>query len=688
MLHTRVNAMIAVEKLRLHAKFPRCGVVFMHDMVMAVFSTVLAFYLRVDGYNFATFNESLVLSILIVIPIAGAVFWLSGTWRGMWRYASLPELQSVVASVTVADLIFLGVVLTLAVADAQAPVIPRSIPLIQWFVLVTLLGGSRFTYRLWRKGNGRWVRRPRHRAAQIPVLLIGACENAALFIRAVNGDANVPYRVVGILEDEPDHLGRSIQSVPVLGRVDQLDDAICRLKAQGLNPQKIVAADLAGDRRLPPETLRRLLDRAESRGLTVARLPAKAELNEAVHDGVPRDRIEPRPVALGDLLARPQTVLDRAAIAEMIAGRRLLITGAGGSIGSELTRQIAALRPAELVLLDHSECNLYSIDLEVSERHPGLARRSVLCNIRSGRDVGEIFADHRPELVFHAAALKHVPMVELNPREGVLTNVLGTRHVADAANRHGVLAFVQVSTDKAVNPTSVMGATKRLAELYCQSLDVACTGEDLAGGAPSPRFITVRFGNVLGSSGSVVPLFQRQLAHGGPLTVTHPEIKRYFMTIPEAVGLILHAAAHNLPRSADERGRIFVLDMGEPIRIADLARRIIRLAGLRPDVDVAIEFTGLRPGEKLYEELFDENERQLVATVDGIHVAASHAIELEVLRRAFDEVAVASQHYDDARLRLLITRLLPSYRCPQREEPGYPGGWRMKAATVLKAAES
>jgi len=665
----------------------RYHIVLLHDITMAILSIVLAFYLRLDIDLFVSYIDSLLLALLIFTPIAGTTFWVSGTSRGMWRHASLPELQCVVQSVTVAVLIFFGAVLTVNRLDGATPIIPRSIPVIQWFVLVILLGGSRFSYRLWRNGNGRWVRQRHRTAAQIPVLLVGACENAALFIRAMKDDPNAPYRVVGILDDEPGHLGRSIQGVPVLGMVERLDDAISWLKAQGLNPQKVIAAEeFAGGRRLQPETLRRLFDRAESRGVTVARLPGMVELKEAVNDGASGSRFELRRIALEDLLARPRAVLDRAAIGELIAGRRLLITGAGGSIGSELARQIAALGPAELVLLDHSECNLYSIDLEISERHSSLACRSVLSNIRTRGDVAQIFAQHRPELVFHAAALKHVPMVELNPREGILTNVLGTRYVADAANRYGALAFVQISTDKAVNPTSVMGATKRLAELYCQSLDLTSNSESLAGDPPSPRFITVRFGNVLGSSGSVVPLFQRQLAHGGPLTVTHPEITRYFMTTREAVELVLHASARSLRCPAEERGRIFVLDMGEPVKIVDLARRMIQLAGLRPDDDVGIEFTGLRPGEKLYEELFDEKESRLLAAVDGVHVAASRAIELEVLRRAFDEIAVASQQHDDARLWRLITHLLPSYRPPRQGGAGCPDGRRKNAPAALKTA--
>ena len=355
-------------------------------------------------------------------------------------------------------------------------------------------------------------------------------------------------------------------------------------------------------------------------------------------------------------MGRAQFVSDRALVEKLIGGRRVLITGAGGTIGAELARQIARLDPSQLILLDNSEFNLYGIDLELREQHVDLPSAPMLCSIRDRERIMAVFAAERPELVFHAAALKHVPMVELHPSEGILTNVVGTRHVADAAAAHGALAMVQVSTDKAVKPTSVMGASKRLAEFYCQSLDLA--GERTGCGL---RCMTVRFGNVLGSSGSVVPLFQRQLARGGPLTVTHPEITRYFMSVHEAVALVLEASAHGLEQG-EARGQIFVLDMGQPAKIVDVARQVIRLAGMRPDIDVKIEFTGLRPGEKLYEELFDETEARLHSEVDGILIALSKSINLEVLRRLFDELAAAAQHHDCTTLLRLLAHAVPTYQ--------------------------
>jgi FlaA1/EpsC-like NDP-sugar epimerase len=341
----------------------------------------------------------------------------------------------------------------------------------------------------------------------------------------------------------------------------------------------------------------------------------------------------------------------------------VLVTGAGGTIGSELVRQICRLGPVEIALLDNGEFNLYQIDLEVAESHAALPRRAILADIRDRQRLEQAMAEARPELVFHAAALKHVPMVEANPFEGVLTNAIGTRNVADACRAAGVAAMVQISTDKAVNPSSVMGASKRIAESYCQALDIV----EAAGSRRTTRFITVRFGNVLGSTGSVVPLFQRQLAAGGPLTVTDPEMKRYFMTVREAVELVLQATA--LGSAGEAAGKIFVLDMGEPVKILDLAKQLIRLAGKRPEIDIAIKFTGLRPGEKLFEEIFHGAEPLLPTACNGILLASPRAGDAAALGQAVDQLRQACERGDAATLQLLLHRMVPEYRPPE-DEPG------------------
>ena len=613
-------------------------------MVAAV-SVGAALYLRLGNATFAMDPATAFTMTVCFAVIAGISFHCFGMYRGLWRYASTVDLLNIVKAVTVAILIFLPLIFTLNRLDP----VPRSVPIIQWCLLIVALGGPRFAYRLLRD-RPLWPRTAG--APNVPVLLLGAGHAAEQFIRASRADPHVPFRVVGVLDDGAGLQGRHIHGTAVLGRFDDLPATVAGLAAQGVRVQRVILTDPAV---IDGATKRRLFEQAAELGFSVFRLPRLTELQDAAED----HPIRLQAVTLEDLLGRPQFAHEQAALDQLIGGRRVLITGAGGTIGSELTRQSAALHPCQLLLLDSSEFNLYAIDLELRERHPDVPFRPMLCDIRDRDRVMAIFAAEQPELVFHAAALKHVPMVEINPSEGILTNVVGTRNVADAAARYGARAMVQVSTDKAVKPTSVMGASKRLAEFYCQALDLEANGNGRGG-----RFMTVRFGNVLGSSGSVVPLFQRQLARGGPLTVTHPEIKRYFMSVQEAVALVLQASAHGLEET-DARGQIFVLDMGKPAKIVDVERQVIRLAGMRPDIDVKIEFTGLRPGEKLYEELFDDAEDRLEGGVDGIFVAVSKSINLEVLRRLFDELASASRQQDRATLLRLLAHAVPSYHNPE-----------------------
>ncbi|MBI3420042.1 MAG: polysaccharide biosynthesis protein [Proteobacteria bacterium] len=373
-----------------------------------------------------------------------------------------------------------------------------------------------------------------------------------------------------------------------------------------------------------------------------------------------KDRIN-----LDGLLGRPEIALNRQAIAGLIKGKNVLITGAGGTIGAELSRQIARLAPARLTLIENSEFNLYSIELAVRELYPALDVSAVIANVREAGRITRLFEEYQPDLVFHAAALKHVPLAECNVREALLTNVIGTRNVADASAAAGADAMVLISTDKAVNPTSVMGASKRMAEHYCQSLDHENGG--------NTRFLTVRFGNVLGSTGSVVPRFREQLERGGPLTVTHPDITRYFMTVMEAVELVLQASAQGLASAT--RGRIMVLDMGEPIKIAELARKMVRLAGLRPDKDVKIIYTGLRPGEKLHEELFAQNEKLTPAGADGVLLAAAQPLPLKHVQSLLRDLAAQAQ---DAATSESALRLKMGYLVPEFAPPG--------ADSVKKAA--
>ncbi|HVH80548.1 MAG TPA: nucleoside-diphosphate sugar epimerase/dehydratase [Stellaceae bacterium] len=629
----------------------RAFLAFLHDIVMAALSFGVAFYLRL-GDDVVRYEPRLTLLYCVTFTsIAGIVFLFTGLYRGIWRYASLPDLFNITRAATLTVLIFLPIMFVFT----RLETLPRSTLLINWMVLIAFLGGPRLGYRLFKdRGLDHMLERSSGMPIA-PVLLISTRDGADTFIRETLRDRNAVYRVVGVLSDTRSRVGREIYGVPVLGLIDDLEAVVARLDRKGTRPQKLIvtAQGLGGIR------MRDLLERADGLAIPLARLPRAMELRQGLADP---GTIEP--IAIEDLLGRPQAVLDREAMANLVRGRRILVTGAGGTIGSELARQLSALMPARLILFDHSEYLLYSIDIELRERFPGMEIRPLLGNVRDRKRVDEVLADEQPEVVFHAAALKHVPMVEQNAVEGVLTNVIGSRNVAEAARDHSVPLVVQISTDKAVNPTSVMGATKRLAEAICQALDLdeARRHRGRHGGT---RFVTVRFGNVLGSTGSVVPLFTRQLAAGGPLTVTDPEVTRFFMTTREAVELVLEASATVHLDEADDageaRGKIFVLDMGDPIKIVDLAQQMIRLAGRVPDRDVKIEFTGLRPGEKLHEELFHDAEAAVPTKNPALRLAAPRTADYAILAHAIDELEAEARGADETRVVALLQRLVPEY---------------------------
>jgi FlaA1/EpsC-like NDP-sugar epimerase len=637
----------------------RALLAFLHDVAMAALSLIIALALRLGGgvWNYAP--RLMLVYLLAFTLIAAGAFLVTGLYRGIWRYASLPDLFNIARAVTLTIAVFLGVMFVLTRLEA----LPRSTLLIDGFVLAALLGAPRIGYRLF-KDRGLDHVFERARLSPVPVLLVSTKDGADTFIREMVRDPRAVYRVVGVLADTPARVGREIYGVKVLGTIAALESVVARLDRRGKRPHKLLVAA----QNLPGEEIRRLWERAEALAIPLARLPRLTDFRR--QDDRPEPAVEP--IALEDLLGRPQAVLDRDGMAALVRGRTILLTGAGGTIGGELARQIAAFEPARLVLVEQSEFALYGIDLELAERFPDLVRVPLLRDVRERAEIAAVVAAERPDIVFHAAALKHVPLVEANPLAGVLTNIVGTRNVAESARTHGAALVVMISTDKAVNPASVMGATKRLAEQYCQALDLA----EARRAAPQPRaapprgdpksgtrFVTVRFGNVLGSTGSVVPLFQRQLAAGGPLTVTDPAASRFFMTVREAVELVLQAAALSPAGEAEAaRGKIFVLDMGEPVRIVDLAHQMIRLAGRRPGQDVRIEFIGLRPGEKLHEELFHAAEPLLPTMHPAIRLAAPRVADHAMLARALDELEGAARAGEEERALSLLRRLVPEYR--------------------------
>jgi FlaA1/EpsC-like NDP-sugar epimerase len=582
------------------------------------------------------------------LPLAGAAaIWLIGVPFGLsrqhWRFTSLPDLTAIGAIAVLA-----AVLIVLLLVGVGAPLPSASFPPLLVLTFALGLTAPRLLYRI--------ARAPREVAGNDAelALLLGDGEGAELFLAALAREAKRRLLVVGLLSVSGREIGRRIHNVSILGTVDGLDAVLDRLEGTAQAPSLLVVA--SGD--IIGASLRTIMASAEARGLRVARAPSPTALAPTL-----AGEAALRPIAIEDLLNRPQVALDREGMARLIQGQRVLVTGAGGSIGSELARQVAGFGPAVLVLLDASEFALWQVELEISELFPGLKREAVIADVRDRARITQVCGAVQPDLVFHAAALKHVPIVEANPLEGIATNTLGTRNVADAARAAGAALMVLISTDKAVNPSSVMGASKRLAEMYAQGLDVA-------GRARQPmKLVTVRFGNVLGSTGSVVPLFRRQLARGGPLTVTHPDMRRYFMTVREAVSLVLQASVVGASGAAlpVAGGGIFVLDMGEPVKIVDLARQMIRLAGLRADVDVAVQFTGLRPGEKLFEELFHGAEKPIETGFPGLLMAAPRVADAAIIGRALDEIAAIIDRGDEAAGVALLQRLIPEFSPDQKQ---------------------
>jgi len=628
------------------SKIPGRGLIaLIHDLLMTALSFNIALYLRL-GRDFSDYLVVVETGTPILLGLAVVVFYLMGLYKGIWRYASMRDLVAITRSVSVLILLFaLVMFLTTRLED-----LPRSVPLINWFVLMALLGAPRFLYRM-IKDRGVDLGRLVSDTPPVPSVLIGASHGAELFLRALERNPANPYQPIALVTEKKSRAGLDMMGIPVMGTVDQLDDVLTRLEKDGRKPQRLILTkdDWPGDK------VRRLLALSDEWGIPLSRLPRITDLKSGQ-----ADKIDVRPIDVEDLLGRPQKALDKSLPQALIAGKKVLVTGAGGSIGSELVRQICSFGPAEIILLEASEYALYSIDMEVFQTYPALKRQALICNIRDRSRLNEIFKQVMPDLVFHAAALKHVPLVEENPVEGILTNALGTRNVADACVSHGVGAMVQISTDKAVNPTNIMGATKRIAESYAQALDMTKSG---------CRFTTVRFGNVLGSTGSVVPLFQKQLSAGGPLTVTHKDMNRYFMTVREAIQLVLQAAVLT-QKDSELDGKICVLDMGEPVKILHLAEQMIKLAGLRPYEDIDIEFTGLRPGEKLYEEIFHGDEPPTPSTQEGILIATPRILDAETLGEALNAIERDCCNHDMIAALNGVKALVPEMEHPFFKEVG------------------
>ncbi len=587
--------------------------------------------------------RGLVVHLAIYSGVAAIALASMRTYRMIWRYVSFRDFLSIAGAVTVTVASF--TVVEFLLYPPQAPV-PGSLLvwtlLILWSANVGLLSLPRFIARVYAEGSAAARGSRSHgKAVGHTVLLTGEPLRVDAFIRECQRDPEGRFQVVGVLTDNSHIHGSYMHGVPVIDDVANLQKVVADLEENGSRPQMLVLAKDIPSR----ADLARLVELTAAVNIKLGRLPPS---------GLAVERTSVVPIDLGDLLRRPEIHINSGRITELIKGKCVLITGAGGSIGSELSRQVAQCDPARLVILDACEFNLYSIDKELDEHYPQVPREVALVDVRDGALVSKWFARVRPDLVFHAAALKHVPLLESHPIEAVKTNVLGTINLAEACAANGVSAMVTISTDKAVNPTNVMGATKRLAEAYCQGLD------QVLASSSATRFVTVRFGNVLGSAGSVVPLFQRQIECGGPVTVTHPEIQRYFMTIPEAVTLVLQAGAQGLDL-AEDRGHIYLLDMGEPVKIIDLARQMIRLSGAQPDLDIKIKIIGLRPGEKLYEETIHTEESVLPTANKSILKLAPRVTDLRIIRQQVQELRLACTGGDTERTLRLLRTAVPDY---------------------------
>jgi len=624
----------------IHRISSRGLIVYSHDIIMSGLAFVLALYLRLGDDLYYYISDTTYQAAVFFVSISAVAFFFSGLYQGVWRYASINDLMAITRAVTVTVLVFLLVMFLLT----RFHNLPRSIIPISWFTLMALLGGPRFIYRLFKDRQFNFSPDP-IKDAQIAVILAGDGDGAELFIRGLKRSPDASYCVVGLVSDNANRVGRKIHGVEVLGTIEDLDFAVKSLRKKGIRPQRLILTRENMDGPL----VRYLLERADKLGMTLARIPRVTDLKSGAED-----KAIIKPVAVEDLLGRPQTALDRDDMKALIEGARVLITGAGGSIGSELVRQVCELKPLEIMLLDSSEHALYTIDRETLEKYSDITRHSVIADVRNVKRIKNLFEDFLPDLVFHAAAMKHVPLVESNILEGTSINVLGTANIANNCIHTNVKTMVQISTDKAVNPTSVMGATKRIAESYCQALDLQ-QGKNKK---DRTRFVTVRFGNVLGSTGSVVPLFQRQLAEGGPITVTHPDMTRFFMTVREAVELVLQASTLDQSQGGGD-GKIFVLDMGDPIRIMDLAEQMIRLAGLRPGHDIKIDIIGIRPGEKLFEEIFHGTESLVATQSPGILLATPRPGSFDDLLSALADIEDACNNNNSSEVQNILRRLIP-----------------------------
>lgn len=600
-----------------------------NDIFWTVFSYCLAYFLR---FNFSIpefYASALLKSLPLLVFLRAASFFLFGLYGGVLRYASVDDLVRIIKAVTVGTILFIS-----SIGFVFRFIgFPRSVFLIDWFVILVLLGGSRFLYRIWRE-----IHIPSSRPkAQRKILIIGAGDVGEMILRSVRRERDVPYEVVGFLDDDPDKVGRRIHGVAVLGDISTLGSVVTE---RGIKEVIIAIQNISGKR------IREITGQCQSLGVPCKTVPGVAGI---LSGSISISQV--RPVRVEDLLKREPAQLDTGMIERFISDKAILVTGAGGSIGSELCRQIMGFGPRKLILFERGENDLYEIELDLRERFPhGKVLTPVIGDILGVDTVDHVLRELAPDVIFHAAAYKHVPIMEAHPFEAVKNNIEGTWNLASRSCMRGVGRFVFISTDKAVKPASVMGATKRAAEMICQGFNEEET----------TRFVAVRFGNVLESNGSVIPFFRRQIARGGPVTVTHPEVTRYFMTIPEAAQLVLQAGAMG------RGGEIYLLDMGEPIKILDLAKDMISLSGLVLGEDIDIKFIGLRPGEKLHEELVADKENLRDTPHPKIFTVNSDPVKWNDLKDDIEHFLIEVGGKDKRAIIKMLQEIVPDYHLDKK----------------------
>lgn len=608
------------------------------DLLLLVAAHLLAYAIRFEfeGALPMAQRANIPNVLVFLLPLKLVFFFFFGLYRGMWRYTSLSDLLNLLKACVVSGLVSLSAILLVNRFEGFS----RAVFVIDALLTFLFIAGFRVSLRLYYQNTTDWLffgkKSTDRRQRRKRLLIIGAGDAAEKVAREINDNKALPYMVAGFLDDNAAKIGQRIHGIPVLGTIADLHESVSKTKAQ-----EILIAIPSADR----EQMQRIVELCREGEVPFKTLPG---LGELISDRVSVKAI--RDVSYRDLLGRPPVRLAMQEIGGILTGRAILITGAGGSIGSELCRQIVRFRPGCLILMDISEQNLYQIEMELRHEYGYSDYVAVLGKVQDKILLEALFQQYRPVVVFHAAAYKHVPMVECNPWEGVYNNIFASKRLMEVSARSGVERFILISTDKAVRPTNVMGATKRMTEILMQ--DFCEKGKSSATGT---RFMAVRFGNVLGSSGSVIPLFRRQIELGGPVTVTHPEMTRYFMSIEEASQLILQAA------TMGEDGEIFILEMGTPVRIDQMARDLIRLCGKEPDTEIEVKYTGLRPGEKMYEELITEGEGIVSTGHEKIMVLRGSGAALEGLQDSLKNLKQFALEHDAEGIKAELGKVIPEY---------------------------